>query len=39
MKELAKTYRPSEIEQKIYDDWMNKGYFHARVEENKKSYL
>ena len=38
MKELAKTYRPSEIEQKIYDDWMNKGYFHARVEENKKPF-
>ena len=38
MKELAKTYNPKEIEQRIYDNWMQQGYFHAACDENKKPF-
>ena len=38
MKELDKTYNPSEIEGRIYDKWMEKKYFHAEVNANKKPY-
>ena len=30
-KELAKTYDPGEVEDRIYDFWMKGGYFHAEV--------
>ena len=38
MKELAKTYNPKEMEQKIYDNWMAQGYFHAKCDESKKPF-
>ncbi len=38
MKELAKTYNPKEIEQVIYDRWLEKKYFHAEVDESKKPF-
>ena len=38
MKELDKTYNPSEIEGRIYDKWMEKKYFHAEVNRDKKSF-
>ena len=38
MKELAKTYNPKEIEQKIYDNWVEKGYFHAEPDPDKKPF-
>ena len=38
MKELAKTYNPKEIEQPIYDKWVEKGYFHAACDERKKPF-
>ena len=38
MKELAKTYAPEEFEDRIYQDWMKKGCFHAEIDENKKPY-
>ena len=38
MKELAKTYNPSEVEDRIYDSWQKGGYFHAVADENKKPY-
>ena len=31
-KELAKTYDPKAIEQKLYDKWCENKYFHAEVE-------
>ncbi len=38
MKELAKTYNPKEIEQKIYDNWLEKKYFHAEADKSKKPF-
>ena len=37
-KELAKKYEPQSVEDRIYDFWINGGYFHAEVNENKKPY-
>ncbi len=37
-KELEKTYNPKEIEDRLYEMWMKKGYFHAEVNENKNPY-
>ena len=30
-KELAKAYEPHEVEERIYEFWMNGKYFHAEV--------
>jgi len=38
MKELEKNYNPAAIEQKLYDKWMGKKYFHAEVNPNKKPF-
>ncbi len=38
MKELAKTYDPKDIEDRLYDMWQKKKYFHARVNPEKKPY-
>ena len=38
MKELDKTYNPSEIEGRIYDKWMENKYFHAEVNRDKKPF-
>ena len=35
-KELAKSYKPSEFEDRIYDFWMKGNYFHAEVDKDKK---
>ena len=32
MKELSKTYDPKNIEQRLYDRWVEKGYFKAKVD-------
>ena len=37
-KELAKSYNPSEVEDRIYDFWIKGNYFHAEVDKNKKPY-
>ena len=37
-KELAKTYDPSGIEEKLYQKWMDKKYFHAEVDRDKKPF-
>ena len=37
-KELEKNYNPAEIEQKLYDKWINKKYFHAEVDRSKKPF-
>ena len=37
-KELAKTYDPSGMEDQIYRSWEEKGYFHARVNPDKKPF-
>ena len=38
MKELEKNYNPSEIEGRIYEDWLQKKYFHAEVNRDKKPF-
>ena len=38
MKELEKNYNPGEIEEKLYDNWMEKKYFHAEPDKNKKPF-
>ena len=37
-KELAKTYEPREVEDRIYDFWLSGGYFHAEIDKDKKPY-
>ena len=37
-KELAKTYDPSEMEGRIYENWEKSGYFHAEVDRSKKPF-
>ena len=36
MKELAKTYDPKGMEDRIYKNWLDKKYFHAEVDRSKK---
>ncbi len=38
MKELAKTYDPKDIEDRLYRLWQDKKYFHAEVNPEKKPY-
>lgn len=38
MKELNKTYDPSEIEGRLYEKWMRKKYFHAKPNKSKKAF-
>ncbi len=38
MKELEKTYSPAAVEDRIYADWEQKGYFHATPNPDKKPY-
>lgn len=37
-KELAKTYDPKDIEDRLYEKWMNNKYFHAIVDKEKKPF-
>lgn len=37
-KELAKTYDPKDIEDRLYQKWVNKKYFHAEVDKKKKPF-
>ena len=37
-KELNKTYDPKEIEDRLYKNWEEKGYFHAEVDRDKKPF-
>jgi len=38
MKELEKNYSPNDIEQRLYDKWMERKYFHAKVDKDKKPF-
>ncbi len=38
MIEMAKTYNPKEIEDKVYERWQAKKYFHASVNPDKKPF-
>lgn len=37
-REIEKIYNPNAVEDKWYDRWREKGYFHARVNRGKKPY-
>ncbi len=37
-KELDKTYNPSEIEERLYQKWIDNKYFHAEVDKDKKPF-
>ena len=37
-KELAKTYDPKGIEDRLYQKWLDKKYFHAEVDYDKKPF-
>ena len=38
MKELAKQYDPSQVEDRIYQFWLDGGYFHTEADPDKKPY-
>ena len=38
MREIAKTYNPSEVEDRTYRFWLDGGFFHAEVDQGKKPY-
>lgn len=38
MKELDKLYDPSQVEDKTYEFWLDKNYFHAEADSKKKPY-
>lgn len=37
-KELEKTYNPSEIEDRLYQKWLDNKYFHAELDHSKKPF-
>ena len=37
-KELAKVYDPALVEDRLYDFWQKKKYFHAEIDHRKKTY-
>ena len=36
--EMSKTYNPAEIEERLYEKWLDKKYFHAEVDRSKKPF-
>jgi len=37
-KELPKTYDPKAVEDKIYSNWVSKGYFHTKIDKDKEPF-
>ncbi len=37
-KELAKVYDPKQVEDRTYEFWQSKNYFHAEVDQSRKPY-
>ena len=37
-RELDKTYDPAQVEGRIYQFWLDGGYFHAEVNPDKKPF-
>ena len=37
-KNIAKTYDPSEFEDRIYNEWVEKGYFHAEADKDREPF-
>ncbi len=36
--EMSKTYNPAEIEERLYQQWLEKKYFHAEVDRSRKPF-
>ncbi len=37
-KELSKTYDPKQVEERTYQNWVDKGYFHTKADPDKKPF-
>ncbi len=37
-RELPKTYDPKAVEDKIYSNWVEKGYFHTKIDKDKEPF-
>ena len=37
-KELNKVYDPKEVEERLYNEWIEKGYFRAEIDKNKEPF-
>jgi len=37
-KNIAKTYDPKQVEERLYNEWMEKGYFRAEVDPEKEPF-
>ena len=37
-KNIAKTYDPKQVEDRLYNQWMEKGYFHAQIDKEKTPF-
>ncbi|HOJ11264.1 MAG TPA: valine--tRNA ligase [Clostridiales bacterium] len=37
-KNLEKTYEPKQVEDRLYNEWIEKDYFHAVIDHNKKPF-
>ncbi|MCL2856011.1 MAG: valine--tRNA ligase [Defluviitaleaceae bacterium] len=37
-KDMETKYNPKDVEDRLYAQWMDKGYFHAKVDESKTPY-
>ncbi len=37
-RELPKTYDPKAVEDKIYSNWVDKGYFHTKIDKDKEPF-
>ena len=37
-KELAKTYNPAGLEERLYQKWESSGYFHAEPDQSRKPF-
>ena len=37
-KNIAKTYDPKQVEERLYENWMEKGYFTPVIDKNKEPY-
>ncbi len=36
--EMSKSYNPKEFETKLYQTWVEKGYFEAKIDKNKEPF-
>ena len=37
--QMPSAYNAADVEQRVYDDWLSNGYFHADIEKGKEPYV